>query len=378
MQSPLSSMAQSVVVAWVAHRQPLNRALLAAYLLFVLRAVRQGVTSRTRSASVSAAMYSGGKRDSRVAVDAVFGRRLKTLLRIAVPSWRCKEAGLLAGLSCFLVFRTVLSVYVATLDGRIVSALVRAQPRAFLSGIARWMLVAVPATYTNSMLGFLQARLALALRSRLTDHLHARYLASLTFYKVSNLDDRIRNPDQLLTEDVAKLATALAGVYANLAKPALDILIYNYQLAQSVGMEGLTVLTVLVQASANLLRVFTPPFGQLIATEQALEGDFRFVHSRLIENAEEIALYNGELTEKSLLNSKYSKLIKHVNLTFKARIWHGMLEDFIVKYLWGALGLGLCAIPVFVNLPALQMTPAINTDMGMLSIFFVHWCSAGR
>lgn len=35
---------------------------------------------------------------------------------------------------------------------RIVSSLVRAQPLAFLKNLARWILVAVPATYTNSML----------------------------------------------------------------------------------------------------------------------------------------------------------------------------------------------------------------------------------
>lgn len=49
------------------------------------------------------------------------------------------------------MFRTVLSVYIASLDGRIVSALVRGQIREFILGIVWWMTVAIPATYTNSM-----------------------------------------------------------------------------------------------------------------------------------------------------------------------------------------------------------------------------------
>ncbi len=53
-----------------------------------------------------------------------------------------------------------------------------------------WMAVAVPATYTNSMLTFLQSKLAIAFRTRLTNHLHKLYLADMTFYKVGNLDDR--------------------------------------------------------------------------------------------------------------------------------------------------------------------------------------------
>lgn len=48
----------------------------------------------------------------------MFYERLKTLLRIVIPGWRSREAGLLAMHSTFLVFRTMLSLYVADLDGR--------------------------------------------------------------------------------------------------------------------------------------------------------------------------------------------------------------------------------------------------------------------
>ncbi len=68
----------------------------------------------------------------------------------------------------FLVLRTMLSLYVADLDGRIVSALVRSQTRQFITGILWWMAVAIPATYTNSMIEYLQSKLALSYRTRLT------------------------------------------------------------------------------------------------------------------------------------------------------------------------------------------------------------------
>lgn len=44
------------------------------------------------------------------------------------------------------------------------------------------MAVAVPATYTNSMLSFLQSKLALAYRTRLTKEVHEMYLEDTTFY----------------------------------------------------------------------------------------------------------------------------------------------------------------------------------------------------
>ena len=53
--------------------------------------------------------------------------------------------------SFFLVVRTLISLKVAAMDGAIVKALVKGNGREFLMRIVYWMLIAVPATFTNSM-----------------------------------------------------------------------------------------------------------------------------------------------------------------------------------------------------------------------------------
>lgn len=53
----------------------------------------------------------------------------------------------------FLVQRTVLSVMVARLDGRIVRDLVKADKKGFARGIMWWFILAIPSTYTNAMVG---------------------------------------------------------------------------------------------------------------------------------------------------------------------------------------------------------------------------------
>lgn len=57
---------------------------------------------------------------------------------------------------------------------------------------------------------------------------------------------------RMITHDIQRFSTHLAAIYANLAKPILDVVLYNYQLSQNVGAEGLVLLTVFVQASALL------------------------------------------------------------------------------------------------------------------------------
>ncbi len=87
----------------------------------------------------------------KVALDREFFRALLRLVRIVVPGWRSRETRLLISHSVFLVLRTIISLKVAEMDGAIVKALVKGNGKDFLTRILWWMLIAVPATFTNSM-----------------------------------------------------------------------------------------------------------------------------------------------------------------------------------------------------------------------------------
>ncbi|KAK3345216.1 ABC transporter transmembrane region 2-domain-containing protein [Neurospora tetraspora] len=320
------------------------------------RAERQGTTASTSDDAA------GGKK-KKVELNREFFRSLLRLLKIVVPGWRSKETRLLISHSFFLVLRTLISLKVAAMDGAIVKALVKGNGREFITRIVYWMLIAVPATFTNSMLSYHQAELSLKYRTRLTQYIHDKYLSQLTFYGISALDDRIKNPDQLIAVDVAKFSNSLAELYSNLAKPILDMTIYTFSLSKSVGGEGVVFMSLLVQLSANVMRALTPPFGKYVAEEARLEGEFRFQHSRLIDHSEEVALYAGHEAEKDTLDKGYFTLIKHVNYILRRRFYHSFMEDFVIKYFWGALGLMLCSVPVFVKLPGqLQMNMGDRTE----------------
>lgn len=360
----LKTLLNDLTKLYIANRTKISRTIYLALFLALINRVRSALKEQKEAAACSAEARRAGlaitakaageapaSNRKKVELNREFFQNLGRLLKICIPTWRSREAGLLARHSIFLVLRTLISLYVAELDGRLVSALVRGRGKAFLKGLVWWMIVAVPATFTNSMLSYHQTALALAYRTRLTMHVHQKYLGDMTFYTLSALDDRIKNADQLVTVDVARFSNSLAELYSNLAKPVLDLVIYNWSLSRSVGGEGLFAMSLMVQLSAQVMRALTPPFGKYVADEARLEGEFRFQHSRLIDYSEEVALYNGHEAEKDALDKGYFTLIRHVNRILRRRFYHGIMEDFVIKYFWGALGLGLCSIPVFFTVP---------------------------
>lgn len=93
-----------------------------------------------------------------------FVMQLKKLIEIMVPSLVCHETGLLSVHTLCLITRTFLSIYVASMEGAIVKYIVRKDVKNFAWMLLKWFGIAIPATFINSMIRFLENKLALAFR----------------------------------------------------------------------------------------------------------------------------------------------------------------------------------------------------------------------
>lgn len=126
-------------------------------------------------------------------------------------------------------------------------------------------MVALPASFVNSFLDFLNKRLSLRFRTRLTDFFNQTYLKDMVYYQLGNLDSRISNPDQRLCADIEKWANSLSTIYSNFSKPMVDIILFSKKLAEIMGWSGPLLVISWYLLSGIVLKVVSPPFGKLIA-----------------------------------------------------------------------------------------------------------------
>merc|ERR1712000_492404 len=285
-------------------------------------------------------------------LNLAFLHQFLSLMSIMLPRWSSKEAGLLLSHGVFLMLRTYLSLVVARLDGEIVRDLVAGNGRSFIWGILKWCGLGGFASYTNAMIKFLESKVSIAFRTRLTRYIHDLYLNdNLNYYKLSNLDGGVgQGADQFITQDLTLFCAAAANIYSSLGKPFVDLCVFNFQLYRSLGPLALTGLLSNYFLTASILRRLSPPFGKLKAVEGRKEGDFRSLHARLIANAEEVAFYGGASMEKNFLDKEFKSLKKWMEGIYTLKIRYNILEDFVLKYSWSAYGYLLSSLPVF--LPA--------------------------
>lgn len=155
----IKSIISQLTTLYLKHRTKISRTVYLTLFVALINRIRNAI-SEQKAASLRAqerqrkgtvAAEGEATQRKKVELNREFFKSLLRLLKIVIPGWRSKELRLLISHSFFLVIRTLISLYVAELDGRLVSNLVRGKGKDFLVGIVWWMIVAVPATFTNSM-----------------------------------------------------------------------------------------------------------------------------------------------------------------------------------------------------------------------------------
>lgn len=280
-----------------------------------------------------------------------FLNQMSVLSKILIPNWFDKNALLLTLQIFFLVMRTWLSLFVTRLDGQIVRDIISGQSKKFLTDLMVWFLIALPASYTNSAIKLLQRKLSLNFRVNLTRYIHDIYLDKRqAFYKLM-FDTKasssvIKNIDNSITNDITRFCDATCSVFANIAKPVIDLVFFSFYLRDNLGSLGVAGIFVNYFITGYILRSYTPPLGKLSSASSAADGNYYNYHLNLINNNEEIAFYQGTEVERTKVKILYETLMERMLDVSKKKFKYTMIEDYILKYTWSGLGYIFASIPI--------------------------------
>lgn len=273
-----------------------------------------------------------------------------------------KESVLLIGLALVLIVRTGLDIWFSSFNGRVVRAIVSKDWKLFTTNaVVLFAIMMWPMSIVNNSIKLIINHLTLSFRKRLTHYAHDQYLHKLTFYKVTNLDNRIQNVDQLLTQDIVKFSDSLSHLYTDITKPLVDVGLFALKLGQSLGAEAPLLMLSYFLSSGYILRYISPPFARFTAKEQSLEGEFRYAHSRIISHSEEIAFYRGAEREKAFLNGAFNKILEHLNHVFLLKFGNGIIDSVLVKYCATQLAYFILSRPVFSEAPITAVAAEIDS-----------------
>jgi len=297
------------------------------------------------------------KKAAAVRVDGVFLRRLVRLFPILVPGWSSKESLLIISETLMLVARSLLSLHISELTGKGLQAVARRSPEAMIVNLCDFFISGVFASVANSALKYMGNLMSTWFRENLTREVHRNYMSNSNYYQAAVMmqagsqQNRLDNVDQRIVSDLHNFTKMLADLYSRTFKPALDVILCTRAMAVSLSLKGPLMMYGYFIVTTFFLRVVSPPLARLTAQQQALEGDFRHCHSRLLSHAEEVAFISGADREEAILNEQLhhvSSFSEHLHLK---QFQQGVLDSFGLKYFASCVGWPIIAVPFILHGP---------------------------
>jgi len=293
-----------------------------------------------------------------VRVDAVFFRRLRTLLKVFVPSATGQEALTILCLTVCLFLRTRFTVVMASLVGDLAKLLVKKDAKGFVIKVLDVGLMSVPSSVVHASTNYLTTKLQSGFRTNLQTHIHKQYSSNGVYYDL-NTNAICDTPDQRMTEDARVFTEEVASIYKDTFKPIVDVFTFVYQLSAHGGWKPPVALILYYLISGWIMKKLMPNFAKLTATMQQLEGDLRWGHSEIIQHVEEIAFYRGEARERENVDRSLRKAIHHAGYIARMKAITDFIESVLVKYGATCAGFAVCSIGVFElrgKVPAAELT----------------------
>ncbi|MBE9214968.1 ABC transporter ATP-binding protein/permease [Plectonema cf. radiosum LEGE 06105] len=241
---------------------------------------------------------------------------LQQFWKVAKPYWLSSEKWgaitLLILLIILSIISTALLLIVSIFLGEVTTSLAQQNQEVFIQSVSIFIGIIVIGVLLLSLKSYIQAKLSLYWRRWLTYHFLNKYFDRQTFYRFS-FNPEIDNPDQRIAEDIKTFTLQAVNFLIILLDSVLQL----------IGFVGILWVT---SIPLTLFLVGYAVFGTVITTilfgriliqinyeQLKYQADFRYSLTRVRENAEAIAFYQGENSESNQIQSGFGLVLTNFN-----------------------------------------------------------------
>ncbi|MBM7341413.1 ABC transporter ATP-binding protein/permease [Pantoea coffeiphila] len=225
---------------------------------------------------------------------------------LTFPFWRQRDHRRWWLLMSVLLLMTpsfaAIGYWTANLTAEMTNAIVARKQSTYASLF--WLITAVTvATWLiQSVMYYMSSVLIVRWRSWLTDWLVSRYLRHRTYYNITVHED-LDNPDQRIQGDVDPFVTVLTGIPLQIISQLMGLLTGGIIIASISETMMWYVIIYAVISTAITLVMYTPMI-RLNFNSTVAEADLRYGLLHVRDNAETVAFYRGEKTEKKQIDGR--------------------------------------------------------------------------
>ncbi|MEA1030147.1 ABC transporter ATP-binding protein/permease [Pseudomonas sp. N-137] len=250
--------------------------------------------------------------------DAVRGQFFRRVWQMTTPYWRSEEKGkawtLLIAVIVLSLFSVAISVWINSWYKDFYNALQEKDSVAFWRLILYFCGIAAVAILGAVYRLYLTQMLTIRWRAWLTEKHFARWLNDKNYYRLEQ-GGYTDNPDQRISEDLNSFTSNTLGLGLGLLRTVVSLVSFSiilWGVSGSIQVFGYTIpgymfWCALVYAAVGswLTHLIGRRLISLNNNQQRFEADLRFSMVRVRENAESIALYNGEPNENRRLSGRF-------------------------------------------------------------------------
>lgn len=253
--------------------------------------------------------------------DAVRGQFFRRTWAMITPYWRSEEKGrawlLLAAVIGLSLFSVAISVWINHWYKDFYNALEKKDTAAFWQLIGYFGGIAAVAILGAVYRLYLTQMLTIRWRAWLTEKHFSRWLTHKNYYQLEQ-GGYTDNPDQRISEDLNNFTSGTLSLGLGLLRNVVSLVSFSiilWGVSGSIEVFGITIPGCMFWCALLYAAVgswLTHLIGRrligLSNQQQRFEADLRFSMVRVRENAESIALYNGEPNERQRLSTRFGKV----------------------------------------------------------------------